>query len=649
MSQDSGQDATRKSTANTQDTPDIDYLSRDFASFRRQMLDRLATISPGTASGHPADFGTVLVEALAQAADELSMFQDAVATEAYLATARLRTSVRRHARLLDYQMHDGCNARVWVSVIVGESADGQVLPQGTRLLTKVDGQPTQLAADDVVSLRGRGALVFETMQDLLLRTTHSTMTLYSPTGTVAAGSLSALLYNPPGAKLALCAGDVVIFETWLPDASPPGPIDRRHAVRLTSVSETTSATGLPLLKLGWSVDDALPFALDVQCANVLGNVVLADHGYTLPTAETLQFESSRHRPQLKYGPLTWQAMVLSGGQALRFFPSGSAAQAIPSEIRPSSILCPVVSLLDDKGQTWQARRDLLASSARDRDFVVETEDDGRAFLRFGDGVYARMAEGTLTARYRIGNGSVGNIGADSIAHIESSIVGIRSVRNPLPARGGVDPESLDRVRLLAPHHFRTPERAVTTEDYAQIALRFPTVREVRAMRRYTGSFFTTRLFVVRWGGLAVDEEFCDGLLAFLSRYRMAGHVLRIDRPVRIPLDIRLMVGVKSGHFRGDVVSALQAALGPGTASRPGFFHPDRQSLGQPVYLSRLVRAAMDVKGVSWVECSRFRRYFSPEDRDEDVIALRPTELASVENIPTQKSRGFLELVIGGKP
>ncbi|HNF99959.1 MAG TPA: hypothetical protein PK493_21860, partial [Pseudomonadota bacterium] len=79
MSQDASQDTTRTSTATTQDTPDIDYLSRDFASFRRQMLDRLATISPGTASGHPADMGTVLVEVLSQAADELSMFQDAVA------------------------------------------------------------------------------------------------------------------------------------------------------------------------------------------------------------------------------------------------------------------------------------------------------------------------------------------------------------------------------------------------------------------------------------------------------------------------------------------------------------------------------------------------------------------------------------------
>ena len=57
------------------------------------------------------DLGTALVELLAYAADHLSYQQDAVANEAYLETARRRVSVRRHARLVDYRMHDGASAR----------------------------------------------------------------------------------------------------------------------------------------------------------------------------------------------------------------------------------------------------------------------------------------------------------------------------------------------------------------------------------------------------------------------------------------------------------------------------------------------------------------------------------------------------------
>ena len=60
--------------------------------------------------------GVTLVELLAYVGDYLSYQQDAVATEAYLETARCRVSVRRHTRLMDYFMHNGCNARAWVQL-----------------------------------------------------------------------------------------------------------------------------------------------------------------------------------------------------------------------------------------------------------------------------------------------------------------------------------------------------------------------------------------------------------------------------------------------------------------------------------------------------------------------------------------------------
>ena len=94
--------------------PEINYLAKDYASFRQLMLDRLAVVAPQWRERLAADLGMVLVELLAYVGDYLSYQQDAVATEAYLRTARRRSSVRRHARLVDYSMHDGCNARVWV-------------------------------------------------------------------------------------------------------------------------------------------------------------------------------------------------------------------------------------------------------------------------------------------------------------------------------------------------------------------------------------------------------------------------------------------------------------------------------------------------------------------------------------------------------
>ena len=69
---------------------------------------------PGWKERHAPDLGVTLVEMLAYAGDQLSYYQDAVATEAYLTTARQRASVRRHSRLVDYAMHDGASARTWL-------------------------------------------------------------------------------------------------------------------------------------------------------------------------------------------------------------------------------------------------------------------------------------------------------------------------------------------------------------------------------------------------------------------------------------------------------------------------------------------------------------------------------------------------------
>ena len=78
------------------------------------MLDRLSVIEPNWRERNPADIHMALVELLAYVGDYLSYYQDAVATEAYLGTARKRLSVKRHVRLLDYFLHEGNNARAWV-------------------------------------------------------------------------------------------------------------------------------------------------------------------------------------------------------------------------------------------------------------------------------------------------------------------------------------------------------------------------------------------------------------------------------------------------------------------------------------------------------------------------------------------------------
>ena len=74
--------------------PEINYLAKDYASFRQLMLDRMTALMPEWKERNPADLGVALVELLAYVGDYLSYQQDAVATESYIGTARRRAADR---------------------------------------------------------------------------------------------------------------------------------------------------------------------------------------------------------------------------------------------------------------------------------------------------------------------------------------------------------------------------------------------------------------------------------------------------------------------------------------------------------------------------------------------------------------------------
>ena len=255
--------------------PPIDYLAKDYASFRQLILDRLAQTLPDWTETHIPDIGVMLVDLLAYAGDQLSYYQDAVATEAYLGTARRRISVRRHARLVDYRMHEGCNARAWV-VIAAEAAQCALDPTSIFFGTAYPGGPAPgiLEPADFAKVPAGSMIVFEPLSadpspTITLREAHNAIRFYTwgdcacclPTGATSAtladydeadeggGNAPPVHGDNPGggtAKTAapaplnrilnLSPGDILVFEEVLgpktgaaPDADPT----HRQAVRLT--------------------------------------------------------------------------------------------------------------------------------------------------------------------------------------------------------------------------------------------------------------------------------------------------------------------------------------------------------------------------------------------------------------------------------
>jgi hypothetical protein len=649
------------------DAPPIDYLAKDYSSFRTLMLDRLAVTIPEWQEQNASDLGNALVEVLAYAGDHLSYYQDAVATEAYLGTARKRVSVRRHARLLDYLMHDGANARAWVHIAVtpGGAADGATLPgpssgkAGTALLTQINAPrgayppgPNQRQA-----ALNQGALVFETLHDITLRGAHNAMQFYTwgdDSCCLPQGATEATLLNQGTAGLIqLAVGDAVVFEEVIsPATGVAADADPAHrwVVRLTGVTPgTDTLNNTAIVEIQWSADDALPFPLCLSAGGVQGlsvargNLVLADHGLTI-SGETIPFAAGRFRPGLQNTGITFSTP---------FDDTLAASSSLTQDPRAAA---PAVVLADDNGVSWTPLRDLLETGPFDHNFVVETEDDGSATLRFGDGILGALPTAGFSATYRIGNGGAGHVGAEAMAHVVTSLAGIQNVRNPLSSQGGLDPESNNQVRLYAPQAFRTQQRAVTAQDYADAAGRHPQVEKAEATLRFTGTWHTMFVTVQRRGGLPVDDAFRADLRNFLEPLRMAGFDLEIEAPIFVALDIGFTVQVAPGYFRSDIEEALLEVFSnrdlPG--GRRGFFHPDNFTFGQPVYLSRIVAAAMQVPGVQWVDTTdtppnHFQRFGeSPRgELEAGKIEMARLEIARLDNDPNEAENGQIAFFMEG--
>ena len=141
-------------------------------------------------------------------------------------------------------------------------------------------------------------------------------------------------------------------------------------------------------------------------------------------------------------------------------------------------------------------------------------------IRFGDGIAGGCpSRNFFAARYRIGNGKQGNVGAETIKYMVTRIGGSGSSiqpRNPMPAQGGIEAEPISEVKLFAPGAFRKKlERAITADDYAHLAALDPKSRRAESSKkvqlaaanlRWTGSWNEARVAIDPFGAEDLTAE-----------------------------------------------------------------------------------------------------------------------------------------------
>jgi hypothetical protein len=708
--------------------PALDYKAKDYSSFRQLLIDLIPQLNPSWLERNPSDLGIALAELLAYTGDYLSYFQDAVANEAYLDTARQRVSAKRHARLIDYSMHDGRNAWTYVHFAVDTKG---TIPQHTKVLSRIAAPLRNQAAlpgvviqeaylpDDAFETDPalRRVTVFETTFPVEVNPESNKIYLHTWGNLeccLPRGTTSVYLYSVDGTEkavpLTLKRGDLLLIEEIKgpitgkeADADPAHrqvvqivdtreDFDRAYKDELQNgllqVCDNDKDNPLPLLQVFWDRVDALTFPLCLSSrpqgkyplhniSVARGNIVLADNGHTVHEEIELTEPVSEDEPfliSLSKGPLTVQLQPNKVDYSLDIQTGGkvvldTARLNLKGDVRHAM---PAIALRVDfpaDREVWKPVPHLLDSSPFDLHFVADLDHQGRATLRFGDGEYGRKPSGanTFGATYRVGNGRSGNVGAEAMVHLVKPDRAAQwpkavALRNPLPARDGTDPETIEEVRQYAPAASHAEQfRAVTEADYTAAARKMPDIADAVAMFRWTGSWYTVYLGIDPWnpedlitepgGRTRLDPDFEERVRAFITRYRLAGYDLEIRAGKYVPLDIDLKLCVVADFFCGDVGEAVRHALSnrinPDGAR--GFFHPDNFTFGQAVYLSKLYAAVEAVEGVDSVVVTRFQRYGQLDNGELDAgfVPMGSWEIARLDNDPNFLENGVLRITTGG--
>ena len=690
----------------------VDYLARDFWSYRRALLDFAAGRYPNWKEPLEADQAVMLMEIMAALGDEFAYTQDRYAREATLPTATQRRSRSGLARLVDYLPDPGLAAETDLVVWVAAGGGGETCAIGARAWALPE---------------GRTPIPYSAIASVWHHEAWNEIPLHCPDSDVAClpkGATEAYLLTdapnagqlPPGEPLSpqeFWVGRRIILRAIPADPAEPR---RAFAVTLTGVTPMTDSlaptpgVATPIAHITW--DEPTPWPLPLAETTALVNTVrvrageeivehfrvgpddiLAATYAALPAPDLARLLAL---PRAVERESAWQPGREGRGRIQRYGLRASETAGLgwlhPPEatgLANLRVRTPMLRITeveppnytpDAQGAAWSFARDMLTSDLDSTTFTLEegmwreatvhqrplqpdfvfqdyASNDGWT-IRFGDGAFGRPPEdGTvIEARYMTAPGTAANLSPDSVAHLappagagpDDFASYAEAVTNPLAITSGSDEETPENIRISAPEAYRA--------------------LPLRAVRPGDFSDILQRLpwvqranATVRWTGswatyfIAADPV---GGFALTDAERRELNdeidcIRQATRDARAAdpdyVDIDLEIEV-----------CAKATSYPGEVAErvtealtaPGFFSPDNFTFGQPLRRSGLESAIQCVPGVKGVEKIRLRERTKRDWHDftEAELAVEPWQIVRLQNDPLYPGRGALRVTAdGGAP
>jgi hypothetical protein len=677
-------------------TVQIDYLARDFHSYRKALLDYAAQKYPDWREQLEADNAVMLAELLAYLGDELAYAQDRNVREAHLETATQRRSRSALAALVDYRPDPGQAASAELIVTVRPGEGGQVAEAGRHVWAVVT---------------GLASVPFKLVSDLWTHESWNHIPFHTPDPDrpcIDKGATEAYLAtNAPTVAQIDPASPLSPEEFWSGRrmaivSEPTDPAEPRQAAIVTVIE--VEKTVDPLVQTGGGPTEIarvkwlepLPFAApavdliaDLNIVQVVAGAETVERfrvGSDTTVRETHagltenQIAAIQALPRMVEREAPFDPSTNARGRILRCGLATAEKANLgwtgPGEPRLQiETLHPDTLTVDLSAPGFVYFPDMIAADANDLAFTLEegtwrevqkwrlpfgelnhldyAADEGWT-VRFGDGAFGRSPEtgDIVQIIYDTGPGTQANLPAGAVSALADpsggGIPGLdfaSAVVNPLPIENGRDEESAESIRIRAPEAYRArPRRAVRPEDYSQIIERMDWVQRANSVTRHTGSWPTDFVSADPLNGFATTPDEDRQLAIEVDCIRQAARDARILPADYIDIDLVVNVCVKPDAYRGEVAERVTKEL-----AAPGFFDPANFTFGQPLSRSALEAAIQCVEGVRAVEDIQLRRKRRPgwHPFTEPELTVGHGQIIRLQNDPDRPSRGTLRVETNG--
>ncbi len=219
------------------------------------------------------------------------------------------------------------------------------------------------------------------------------------------------------------------------------------------------------------------------------------------------------------------------------------------------------------------------------------------------------ANTTLFVQYRVGGGTVSNIGVNTInqvgtvnffvngpsANINQQVVNSLRVNNVTAAIGGANQPNIEEVRNMVTFNFASQNRAVTVNDYYALIRKMPGKYGAPAKVAITEEDNKININIVSYdstGSLTqtVSNTLKTNLANYLSNYRMINDYISINVAQVIDLEFDISVVVDAAQNQGEVITRVIDKIQ--TLMSPVF-----REMGGNVFISEIRSQVQDVAGV----------------------------------------------------